>query len=692
MLRATDPSGLSADASPAWGDGACPAQSISRHATALRRGYAVAFTILVAVALSSFLVQRHQLGLHAQAEKTRNLLLQQSGDLSKVHGIVSLVLDTIDRLEEQPELRGRAIAELQRVALRLRNRQSEIDSQLQRTHRADPGVSSLSRKVTGVADAIVEIASIDQRSIGWRFSLWAPLMLEIAYEGPLMTSIQRELKAQDDLVNAMEQRSQTNVAILTAIALCVLALEVALIFVPLLRHFQRLGARLHRTTRELQHAAQHDALTGAGNRTLLRDVVEGGAASAPRTTALMVVDIDDFKSINDVYGHPTGDGVLRAITRRMDHSVGQRGQVFRTGGDEFVVTWFEPCDADVVRELARKLLDDIGAPLSLATVGDAPVFCSAAIGVAMVEPGSPLSLVELMRAADLALRDAKQPNTANIAVYGYGSTLHQRDLLALGSKFAAALDRGEIVPFYQPVVDLDSGAVVAFEALARWASPELGLRMPAEFLPIAEQNHQTGVLTQTLLLQVAGDRRRFRSAGLQACDIAVNFTEIDLIDHQIRRRVLQCVGSEDISWLTIEVVETALLHRSWQRIQANLLRFVADGAKVSLDDFGTGFASLQHLLSVPCKSIKVDRSFVAEVLNDPNAQMIIRGMVDMALGLSIDVVIEGIETQAQADFFRLRWRGLRAQGYWFGEPVDADQVLRHLKERTWVGPSQQFRR
>ncbi|MCB1777818.1 MAG: EAL domain-containing protein, partial [Candidatus Competibacteraceae bacterium] len=200
-------------------------------------------------------------------------------------------------------------------------------------------------------------------------------------------------------------------------------------------------------------------------------------------------------------------------------------------------------------------------------------------------------------------------------------------------------------------------------------------------LPLAAQNHQTGVLAKTILCRAAADRKYFLDAGLTRCHIGVNFDETTLIDNQLLNHMQEWTGSSDLSWLTVEVLETALLHRSWPHIQNNLRRLADQGAAISLDDFGTGYASLQHLLSVPCKAIKIDRSFVARLEDDLGAAQIVCSMIEMARSLAISVVIEGVETDQQLRYFRDRWSGLRAQGFGIGKPVDIDSAVFFVRDK-----------
>ena len=670
-----------------------PVRTVATYAHALRRGYIVAFAILVVVIASSSFMLHRQLALQNDAETTRHLLLQQGGDLSHARGIVALILQSFDLPEGSPYLMAVALTELDRIAARLRNQQGQIDVLLQQLPIDAEGLSASdieqkSHMVHALADKLSGFAKNESEMIGWRFSLWAPLMLDLAHDAPLEMMLNREIRYLDERVRASAQRTQVTNGILTAISFTVLALEVLFIFLPLLRRLVRLGARLDVMTLELQQAALYDALTSVGNRKLLEQSVAHWTThrTQPRSGALMIIDLNDFKSINDIYGHPVGDEVLRVTAQRMASSIGRGGQIFRSGGDEFVAVWFEPCDANGAIEVAERLMAAITMPIMFSNPTQMTLQCGAAVGIALVDEIEGSTLIDLMRAADLAQRMAKRPSASRIVVYGQDSTLRQRELLSLASKFSTGLQRGEVRPYYQPVVDLDSGHVIGFEALARWISPDLGVLLPGDFLPLAEQNHQIGTLVEVMLRQVAIDRQRFLDIGLESCKIGVNFDEANLIDDQLLNHIQEWIGSSDLSWLTVEIVETVLLQRSWQRIHSNLLRLAEQGAAIALDDFGTGNASLQHLLSVPCKVIKIDNSFVAR-LNDSSVAQVVHSMVEMARGLDIAVVIEGLETDKQCIYFRDRWGGLYGQGFGIGRPVDVDNTVCYLKDKLCGTPS-----
>lgn len=681
------------DHAAAHGD-AAPPKPIARFAASLRRGYVVAIAILVLVAIASFLTLRWQLHVQNSAEAARHLLLKQRHDLSRAHAVVGLILQSLGNRQAHPNLMNDVRMELTPLADQLRARQKAIDDALASSWVQDDGTAGqataqISSNVHEVADRLTKLMEDDGAHIQWRFSLWAPLILEVAYSGPLMSLIDDKVQFLDDRVRVLAKRSQRINGVLTTIALTVLVLEVLLIFSPLLRRLLKLGDVLETLNGELKHAALHDPLTGIGNRKLLQLTVDqsSGDPESPTFGALMILDIDDFKSINDVYGHPAGDDVLCRLTERMEQCVAGKGQVFRSGGDEFVVLWFGPCDAALATRVAQRITAAVTLPLTLTEAGTMPIYCSVAVGVALVDKDQPATLLDLLRAGDLALREAKLTQGPNIVVYGHGSALRVRELLTIGSEFASALERGEVRPYYQPIFDLDSNELVAFEALARWVSPEFGMRMPATFLPMVEYDRRAGALAEVILKDAARDHARFVEAGAQGCAIAVNFTESNLVDAYLPERVVTWAGTAKLDWLTVEVVETALLHRAWPRIHENLARLVHNGAAIALDDFGTGYASLQHLLSVPCKTIKIDQSFVARLEQDVDVQLIVNGMVEMAQNLGIGVVIEGVETEAQRNYFQSRWRGLRAQGYALASPMSADEVVSALKEKRWMPTS-----
>ncbi|RMF40258.1 MAG: EAL domain-containing protein [Alphaproteobacteria bacterium] len=429
--------------------------------------------------------------------------------------------------------------------------------------------------------------------------------------------------------------------------------------------------------RQFESRARYDALTGLLNRAeferLLGEAIAECGRRDPRFTLLML-DLDGFKAINDVYGHAAGDAVLVAVGKRLRANLRATDLVARLGGDEFAVLLTSLTDRAEATATAERLCATIRAriPWEKETLA-----VGVSIGIAMQgEVGA--GPAELIAAADRAMYLAKAERGCGWRIWesgmnAAGPTAEQ------GAALEAAIRHGQIVPFYQPKIELASGRIAGFEALARWEQPGGRIAMPSEFLPVAEEFGLTRDLTFAMVGCVLRDIRDWRAAGLDPGVISVNVDE-----------TLLCTtsGLDELEWrlaevpeaaghFGIEVTEGVTVGRSAVKVRENLERLSESGVRVAMDDFGTGFASFQHLRSFAFHEFKVDGSFVAGLGSDPRADAIVDAFLAMATGLGADVVAESVETAEQARI--LAQRGCRyGQGFLFGAPAAAEAVRERL--------------
>jgi diguanylate cyclase (GGDEF)-like protein len=432
------------------------------------------------------------------------------------------------------------------------------------------------------------------------------------------------------------------------------------------------------------HAAQHDPLTGLPNRGLLVEQITAGIYStmgAGTQIAVLFVDLDHFKRINDSLGHPAGDAVLRTVATRLRTTIGPRGYVGRISGDEFAVVLAGLRLEGEAFEAADSLLRCFEAPISLPQ-GD--LFVTASIGVAAYPWSPELSAEELLRDADTALYRAKDSGRSCAALFD--ATMRERVArrLEMETALRRALDRDELRLFYQPIIELRTGRVRGFEALIRWERPDHGITSPAEFIPIAEDTGLIVPIGNWVLLTALNQLQQWIESGVCPPDasMSVNVSPRQLRDERIVPVVVEAISRSGVApeHLWLEVTESLMM--SDPVVASSVLgRLCHLGVNVAIDDFGTGYSSLSHLKRYPIQRIKIDRSFISGLEEDEEDRSLVRTIVGMARSLGQDVVAEGIETPGQLHALAVLGCDF-AQGFLFSRPVPAEQVASTVANLT----------
>ena len=425
---------------------------------------------------------------------------------------------------------------------------------------------------------------------------------------------------------------------------------------------QRLAAE------QLTHAATHDGLTELPNRTALvsrldelLQLAEAGQVS------VLFIDLDNFKVVNDSLGHGVGDELLRQVAGRLRHVMRDGDRLARFGGDEFVVFVDGGIDPAVVAERLRRAVQE---PV---LIDGHELVVTASIGFA-VNASTDLTADDLLRDADAAMYRAKAAGRDRIEAFTDETRAASVAALQISSELRRGLERGELVPYFQPIVDLAGGHVVAFEVLARWLHPERGLLAPGEFMPIAEDSGLVVELGSRILRDALAQLAHWRAVGLQfaSCSLSVNVATQQLIDGRFLGVVHDALGETgiDADSLWLEITETALM--SDTNAASRALRDLRGlGLHLSVDDFGTGYSSLTYLKRFPVEAIKVDQTFVTGLGLEADDTSIVEAVVRLGHSLGLTVVAEGVETPLQLN--RLRELGCdRGQGYLFGRPRPAD--------------------
>jgi len=420
------------------------------------------------------------------------------------------------------------------------------------------------------------------------------------------------------------------------------------------------------------HRAHHDVLTGLPNRSSLAETLQealDGAVSDACPVAVMLLDLDDFKSINDTLGHELGDLVIQRVARRLGRAAGE-AVLARIGGDEFgVLVHGAETQAE---EIAERLLAALDHPLEVDSVA---LHICASIGIACF-PKHGRSAPELMRHADVALYCAKGSD-AGFAIYAEEDDEYSIDRLALAAQLRRGIERGELVVHYQPKVPLQGGGTLALEALVRWNHPQLGCIGPDGFIPLAEQTGIIKPLTDRVLEASLEQCRRWRQEGLEVT-VSVNVSTRSLLDHDLPVVIGALLARLNLhaSALQLEITESRIV-ADLPRARAALDELRAMGVMIAIDDFGTGYSSLSQLQQLPVDEIKIDRSFVTRMETDRQDAVLVHSIIDLGRNLGLRVTAEGVETENVKQVLA-RLGCDYAQGFHVGRPVVAGECRRYL--------------
>ena len=432
----------------------------------------------------------------------------------------------------------------------------------------------------------------------------------------------------------------------------------------------------------LAHQALHDSLTDLPNRVLLHDRLHQAIRFAIRNrrrAALLLMDLDGFKEINDTFGHHAGDALLRQVSRRLREVLRASDTVARLGGDEFAIVLPNLQDAGATAQTARKILAALENPF---TIEGERLNISASIGIA-IYPDHGEDAETLLRRGDVAMYVAKRSGSG-LSVYSPAEDRHSPARLSLVTGLREAIrDRG-LVMHYQPKVRLEDGGIVGLEALARWRHPELGVIAPDEFIPLAEQAGLIRALGAWALTEVVEQLRRWRTVGVQT-RVAVNISALQLRDPDLPENleVLFRRHRLDPSTLMLEITESSVMEDPERAIDI-LRRLTATGVRVSIDDFGTGYSSLAYLRRLPACELKIDRSLVSDVTRSEGDAVIVRSTIDLGHNLGMEVVAEGVES-AETRRLLTEYGCDLAQGYLFSRPLTARAAALRVRRRAPLG-------
>lgn len=430
---------------------------------------------------------------------------------------------------------------------------------------------------------------------------------------------------------------------------------------------------------ELHDQATHDFLTGLPNRLLFSDRLTQRLAHAHRSKAMMAVmflDLDRFKLVNDALGHNVGDELLKQVAERLTVCLREVDTVARMGGDEFTIILSDlngPGDATAV---ADRVLETFSSPFE---VGEHQLFVTASLGISLY-PSDGADVETLVRNADTAMYRAKEHGGNRYQLCTDGISKVPTEQMKLENSLRKALENGELILHYQPRVECRTGAVLGGEALLRWNHPELGLLMPDQFVPLAEETGLIVPIGEWVLQTACKQNKAWQDAGLMKTEIAVNVSAVQIQHGDLVATVKKALDETGLApeYLGLELTETTLL-RNPSRAGETLQELKTMGIRVSIDDFGTGHSSLSYLKDLPTDYVKIDRSFVRDISSDPDNAAIAGAVIAMAHSLKLKVIAEGVETLDQLDFLR-SLNCDEMQGYFVSRPVTSESFSQMLDE------------
>jgi diguanylate cyclase (GGDEF)-like protein/PAS domain S-box-containing protein len=427
----------------------------------------------------------------------------------------------------------------------------------------------------------------------------------------------------------------------------------------------------------LNYMAFHDSLTALPNRALFYDRIFHGLARARRSSsklALMLLDIDRFKIINDSLGHDSGDELLKAIAARLNEGVRDMDTVARLGGDEFVVVLEGIHDLDDIVFVANKLLVTLARPLE---ISGHEITTTVSIGVSIF-PDDGADTDELLKNADIAMYKAKEAGKNNCQFYTRGMSASAVNYLLLENDLRRAIEQQQLILHYQPQIDLQTGEITGVEALVRWQHPERGLVSPALFIPMAEETGLIVPIGEWVLREACRQQKAWLDAGKKIGRMAVNLSPRQFRQKNFPGKVEAILQETRLSadYLELEITESCAMENASEAInQLNQLHRM--GLYLAIDDFGTGYSSLAYLQRFPIQKLKIDSSFIHDIRDDQNDAAIARTIIGLARNLHLKVIAEGIETECQADW--LRQHGCdQGQGFLYAKPLTALQIEAHF--------------
>lgn len=526
-----------------------------------------------------------------------------------------------------------------------------------------------------LSDRLLGLISIDKETAtrisvikGWIFVLVSGLMIFTL----VRSSLQKVKIAEEKSFRSYQSLRQVNLELAAAYN------QVAEAQRELTYQYDELIEKqkmLEKSDKELEYLAYHDPVTGVFNKASMKKYInELISLKKCNEFAIMIVDIDNFKYINDTMGHSFGDQILSEFGSRLGNLAGKGSTIYRLGGDGFVIVIEGYKDKALVEKLAVKILKDFRIPFD---IKGSRVFMTISMGVS-VYPEHGDSMDELLKNADIALYKAKETGKNRIVFYNKPMNEAISERVSIEKHLRTALINNEFELHYQPQLDIKNNKISGFEALIRWNSPELGFVSPVRFISIAEDSHMIVPIGEWVLRNACMYIKKLHRRGYSDVSISVNISMLQLLQDDFVENVLAILNCTELDpcYLELEITESILME-SYELIAQKLKLLKDSGIKIALDDFGKGYSSLYYLRQLPISTLKIDKSFIDTIGTEGKHKSLTNLMVKIGKTMGLSVVAEGVETQEQLDYLT-KYKCDKYQGYLFSKPVPPDKVMEIL--------------
>jgi len=420
--------------------------------------------------------------------------------------------------------------------------------------------------------------------------------------------------------------------------------------------------------------AHHDSLTGLLNRSMFMDIAQIEMTEAKRDQkklAILYIDLDRFKEVNDTLGHDIGDALLKEVASRLKVSVRASDKIARIGGDEFNIILADVAAVDYVADVAGKLVESFHTPF---LVGKNELHVTASAGISFY-PDDSEDIGTLLRYADIAMYHAKESGRNTYQFYNPEINIRSLERMKMEGMLRRTVELGELVVYYQPQIDIATRKMVCAEALVRWQHPDMGLLEPARFIPLAEKTGFITAIDEWALRSACKQIRAWMDTGISPSCVTVNLSAQQFQRQDIAEKVAAILQETGLpaEHLDLEITESTAMSNIG-RTTRHLEKLAKMGVHISLDDFGTGYSSLNYLKRLPIQTLKIDKSFIKDIATDPDDRAIITAVTAMAHSMKLKVIAEGVETEDQLSFLHSK-KCDEAQGFLFSKPVPAKEFM-----------------